>query len=239
LSEQSVSLEKAAPRFLFSTVIAVYFFSGGVFVVFSAPLLVSIAKGLTFAGPSEVVLLGIVEFWKPILQTASAAVVVASVLFLSLVLGLVIEPIDRTFSKVLLFVSRAIDHDTGAHRYGPSPLKFKSAMNHYEYAEYLGWLVNQKGPCLHWEWELFLYHLRWSLCTNALLFIASYTRLIWSQSSIPEILLYSIFPTVAFSVYGIFRSRGLWAVNQVYWAKACANGAVTAAREPQPTSGAA
>ena len=233
--EPSVSLEKATPRFLFATVIAVYFFSGGVFLVFSIPLIVAISMDAAYSGPKEVVLQGIYNFWAPIFKAPNASVLLASLLFISLVVGLIIEPIDRTFSKILLAFSKRLSHDTNGAKYGPSPLKFKNARNHYQYAAYLAWLINQRGACLHWEWELFLYHLRWSLCTNALLFIMFYTKLIWTKATIGELLLFGLLPAFLFSCYGVLRSRALHAVNQHYWAKANAEGPISATA-PSPAS---
>ena len=174
-------------RFPFLSVLATLFFTGGVFLVFNVPALVALAQRRTFSGLDDFVLRGFLGFWGDVFKASNGAVVLAALLFLSLVLGLLLRPVDRFATFIVVSLTQPIERHWARKSRRKSRLLFSAAkFGERDAASFMAWLMTQRSAKAHWEWELFLYHLHWGLFANVFIFVAVASYLMWSHVVICE-----------------------------------------------------
>ena len=220
MSDEIDSLSVASSvgdRFPFLSVLATLFFNGGVFLVFNVPALVALAQRKTFSGLDDFVLTGFLAFWGNIFTATNGAVVLAALLFLSLVLGLLLTPVDRLATFIVISLIQPLERNWSRKHCRKSRLLFSAAeFGEGSSASFMAWLMTQRFAKAHWEWELFLYQLHWGLFANVLIFVVVASYLMWAQVVTWQLLLLGSAAVFIVLSYGIARSFAMGAVHDFY-----------------------
>ncbi len=158
-------------RLPFLAVLCTFFFSGGVFLVFTFPILLKLANGNAVCGLSALFTGAIVDYWTAALRGATGGVFAPAALFISLIVGLVLVPVSRLVASGSVEITRVLERRL-ARRTRKRQRPFFSASTFAEplTAEFTSWLVHRPTSKAHWEWVYFLYLLHWDVFTNALIF---------------------------------------------------------------------
>jgi len=192
-------------------------FVGAVFLVFNIPLLIALAQGQTFPSFDTLLLRGYVAFWRELFSPGDGAFVLAALFFLSLVLGLLLTPIDRLLSYFISLLAHSIERRVAAPKRRKQLLFFSSArFAARDYSAFLSWLMRDKNAKLHWEWELFNYYLYWGLFTNVAVFVLLDAMLMWGLLPAWQLLLFNGLPLCIALSYSLTRSVSMGATHEFY-----------------------
>lgn len=216
-SESSPTVSQHMP---FLLVMSVYFFSGSVFLTFNVPVLYHLANAKSFPNLGELVRLGLFEFWISVFKGASDPVILGVPLFLGLVLGLLLSPVEKLFTLLFVRAAQLISHAL------PKSLQSKIALlftakrfADKEYPAFLAWLIANRPAKLQWEWELFLYQLHWSICTNVLIFIGASASLLWAKATPASIILVGGAVMAYTILFGLARSFAMGMAHEYFFAQ--------------------
>jgi hypothetical protein len=222
------------PQLPFVGVLLAYAFGGSVFVAMNVPMLIAVLdppKG--YSGLSSLIDVVLVSQWAKLLKDAPQATLAVGVAFLSVVSGFMIKPFDQLFAQLVTAVfssaARFIAYVFGWHaakRFSHGlfmPSKYAAP----EYARTLSWLMRNREPRAHWEYELFLYLIHWSLAFNALVFVGACAWLLrFEPSSWLAAFAFALFLST-FVLFALAKSRVMGATHEYYMELAAAD------RQPQ------
>lgn len=170
------NVSAAGDRFPFVMVLTTTFLLGAIFVILNGPPLILLLKGDNYSGLHSLIFTGLGPMW--VKASHSTPGMFSSFLFLalSLVVGLLLTPIDRAITAVSTYIwqFRRIRR-----RHSSLPPFTSLAMMDPSYVAMLAWLIKRRDAKLHWEWELFNYYVYWSLFTNVLICISLLVAILW------------------------------------------------------------
>ena len=207
---------QVASHIPFVAVTATFFFSGGVFLAFNYPLLLHLALGDVFPDFSRLFSEGLVKHWSTALAGADGGVVATLALSLSLVLGLVLVPLNRVVTAlVCLIVGKLVAPTTRVLGWPQRKLFSAQRFARGDSPQLLSWLMLHPSFKAHWEWEYFLYLLHWDLFTNAFIFAVTCAVLLDGANTTASTLGLLVGVTLLL-LYALVRSFAMAAVHEYY-----------------------
>jgi ABC-type multidrug transport system fused ATPase/permease subunit len=191
-------------------VMTAHFFRGSVFLLVNVPLISKIFLGSNSKTFFELFDQAIVNSWKVSIKLFGNILVIPAFLFLSLITGLLITPLERLISCL---VSKIAEKIIAIFR-EPTLFHGTEAMS-TEYSEQLSWFFSNLDKKLHWEWELFHYYVYWGIFLNIFLFSISIIILLWSELRWFH---YIILPVLVifYAAFAIARSSVMGKVHMFY-----------------------
>lgn len=210
-TKETVSLRNHGP---FKSLLAATAASGSLSLIFSAPLAVALAEGKDFVSIAQLFNCGIFDFWKAIVKSTPASILLPVSLLLATVLGFLVKPIEQFFTAVATgFSSLLLSKALLGRWFMTSPLFTPAFIFKPESIEVLGWLISKRDKRIHWEWEYFHYQLAWSLFFNNFAFFLLALLLLKEPVRVAPIL---ILPSLLCFLYGIARNKVMGLTHDHY-----------------------
>lgn len=169
-----------ASKFPFIMILAAMLFRGFLFSILNGPLIWNLLCKNSFETLDELYKSGTIDVLAGILKLGGGAFSVSILIITCMSIGIVLNPIENLLSTLIpTTINLAIKTIKWAIKklslVIKKPLRFtqkeftliftqKEFMNK-EYAPFLSWLMMNPTKKTHWEWELFLYQLSWSIFT--------------------------------------------------------------------------
>jgi NhaP-type Na+/H+ and K+/H+ antiporter len=154
--------------FPFGMVMAGHMLKGALFALLNGPLIVLFLKDDHAANAGELYRKAYSVALRETSAFNSGFVSVSILLVVSLVIGILANPFDRLLA---VFVPRLLSAGLNALRLGNRAVFFRpDKYGTAEYANFLGSLMRHHTAKSHWEWELFLYELYWSVAMSVVTF---------------------------------------------------------------------
>ncbi len=205
-------------KFPFLLLLSSVFFKGLTFVFFNGPLLESVVRG--DRPPSfRMLMVAVLDRWESLFQSANRLTALPAVILLSMVVALLIEPVEKFYSTALAWSMSSVAGwcRPRSRRSLPSRRFFslRDMGSSERYARLLGWFFTHREQRQHWEWELFLSCLHWGTATNALVFAALSVVLLGTRLSGLAALLLGL--SVAFFLtVAVLSSSAMAKVHDLY-----------------------
>jgi len=205
-------------------VLTTTFLLGAMFLVLNAALIRLLIKPDPVTSAREILLKGVLPFWEDVFQSGEGIFTGFLFLVISLIVGLLLTPIDRAitaiFGSLWGFISGLTHKIVWKMRKRPAPkpaVVFTSLVfTQQEYPAFIAWLMTKREAKLHWEWELFKFYVFWSVFTNIAIFVALCAWLQWPVFSTSDELLY-VCLLVLFLGFAVSHCGVMARVNQHYW----------------------
>ena len=152
----------------------------------------------------------IIGYWKASITLFGNILIIPIILFLSLILGLLITPLERLVAYAISKISEKI-----LAKFKETTLFHGTEAMTTEFAEQLSWFLSNPDKKLHWEWELFHYYVYWSIFLNVFLFCLSVVIILWPELNLFQIAIY-IFLVVFFTGFAVVHSLVMGKVHVFY-----------------------
>jgi len=197
-------------KFPFVMVLTAIFLRGSVFLSINIPVIAEVFKGSSYTSISSLLDSAIVSAWKYSIQIFGNILTLPAFLFFSLISGLCLTPIERVIAFLVTKVASLICRNF------KSLIMFSGAEAvSSDYAALLSWLLSNPDKKMHWEWELFYYHVQWGVFLNIALFSCVTLYLLWPTISVKHMLLYVVV-TMFFLIFALARSAIMGQVHSFY-----------------------
>jgi Na+-translocating ferredoxin:NAD+ oxidoreductase RnfD subunit len=127
--------------------------------------------------------------------------------FLSLVVGLLLLPIDRITTWLATRFAELVFRLLWKLQLSRRRTLFSAArFAESDAAPFVAWLMTKPAAKAHWEWEYFLHQLCWGLFTNVLTFVALTSYLLWERVPQWQLPMGSLLALLVVGSYGALRS---------------------------------
>lgn len=209
--EDHLGLNKATGTIPFVMVVFSLFIKGAIFLFINGPMLHSLLHGKKYASILIIFRDGLVQTWATVLTsdvTKNPFTSSSLLLVLSIIIGLLVTPLERIFSSLSIISVNMLSRLTFGSRFFYSSGSTQSS----EYTALLSWLMHNPQAKLHWEWELFHFYNYWSVATNLVLFSLLCAFSLPSGVSIQPVLVMAI----GFSAFAFFHARTMQNVHDYY-----------------------
>jgi hypothetical protein len=211
-------------KFPFLLLLSSVFFKGFTFILFNGPLLELMLKG-DRPTSFRMLLLAVLDRWESLFQAGNPLTALPAVILLSIVVGMLIEPVEKSYSTLLAWALTSLARwcRLRSRRTLPARRFFSSRdMGSSErYVRLLGWFFTHREQREHWEWELFLSYLHWGTATNVLVFAALSLVLLGGRLSGLFVLALGL-PVAFFFTVAVFSSSAMAQVHDLYLDRATA-----------------
>jgi hypothetical protein len=206
-------INKVVGKFPFAMAVTSIFFSGNVFVLFNAPLIVLLLSNKTFLSFIDLLNNGVFIFWKSLTQTSNNIFSIAVFLLLSFIAGVIITPFERLLVTITILsisiILRKIKRFKRMCFFTPREMLTD------DYEDILGWLLSNPSEKSHWEWELFNYYIYWSVATSS--FVAALISVFLLRGSISILELVILFTLIGtFFGFAVLHSLVMGKVHNRY-----------------------
>ncbi len=166
MSVEDASPSSALSVFPFVMVLSSVFARGSLFLCLGAPTLRAWASGTMFDGIGSLVAVSILGHWEKFASSISSLSSAAVLFVIVFSVGLILTPLEWCF---LLCAAIPLRAATARSRKWAVFSSFDTSVTGYP--EFLSRLIEHPHAKLHWEWQLFLYHLYWTVFFNSFLFV--------------------------------------------------------------------
>jgi hypothetical protein len=176
-------LHGVGAAFPFLMVLASFFITGFVFILFDVPLLLRAVGNQQYETVYDAAL-ALWDDWAVLLKSNPGAGFVLMFCIVALIAGMAVQQVSTLIVSVIGGIVSIVIRRV---RKGRGTTPFYSAMVSFgvEDAQFKAWLHKHRVAKLEWEWQLFLYYVYLGLCVNAMVasFAVSHTlRLGWPQT---------------------------------------------------------
>ena len=209
----SKEITKATGKFPFVMVITSILLRGSIFILVNLPLIVLFFSEKKISSTRLIFEVGYIDFWKAILNYSGTLSSLSIFLLISLILGIILTPIERTFSLILIMLIELI-YKIFNKNYKNSfftPLHMTSTI----YVSLLSWFFENQTAKQHWEWQLQFYYIYWSIAFNLILFFILLIIILRFNLSILTFFILIIFP-LFFLLFAITHSNQMQKVHNFY-----------------------